>query len=138
MHDVISDILANPAVPRNRKRAAIIEAAGRYRDDTSYVTTRDEWLQMAAAMGVQNMGGPVRGFLAAFPTPTVERGAVMTHEAMDHSAMGHGAPAATAKPEPPPKSKVKPKPKPKPKPKQKPKQKPPADPHAGMDHGKKK
>ncbi|MEX1185207.1 MAG: hypothetical protein WEA80_01285 [Gemmatimonadaceae bacterium] len=86
MHDVVSDILANPAVPRERKRAEILLAARRYRDDSSFVQTRDEWLAMARMMGIQNMGGPVLGFLAAFPTPTVERGAVMA--GMDHSTMG--------------------------------------------------
>jgi hypothetical protein len=110
MHDVISDILANPNVPRNRKREAILEAARRYRDDTSYVMTRTEWLDMAKAMGVQNMGGPVTGFLAGFPEPTVERGAVMDHadhaapaaagDPVDHAAMGHTAPPAPAAPAP--------------------------------------
>ena len=83
MHDVVSDVLANPAVPRNQKRARILEAARRYRDDTSYVMTVAQWKEMAQMMGVQNMGGPVSGFLAAFPEPTVERGAVMA--GMDHS-----------------------------------------------------
>ncbi|MGK2935256.1 MAG: hypothetical protein ACSLFE_08475 [Gemmatimonadaceae bacterium] len=85
MHDVVSDILANPAVPRERKRAEILLAARRYRDDTSFVQTRDEWLAMSEMMGIQNMGGPVIGFLAAFPAPTVERGAVMA--GMDHANM---------------------------------------------------
>lgn len=85
MHDVVSDILANPAVPRNQKRAEILRAAARYRDNTSYVQTREQWLEMARMMGVQNMGGPVIGFLTAFPTPTVERGAVMA--GMDHANM---------------------------------------------------
>ncbi|HVF40074.1 MAG TPA: hypothetical protein VM939_09240 [Gemmatimonadaceae bacterium] len=84
MHDVISDILANPSVPRDRKRAEILKAAARYRDNTSFVTTPREWREMATMMGVQNMGGPVMGFLSAFPTPTVERGAVMTHSGMQH------------------------------------------------------
>lgn len=100
MHDVISDILASPEVPRNRKREEILRAAGRYRDATSFVMTETEWREMAAAMGVQNMGGPVSGFLAGFPTPTVERGAVMAHGGpggTDHAAMGHGQPA---KPQP--------------------------------------
>ena len=109
MHDVISDILANPNVQRSQKRAAILEAARRYRDDTSYVMTRTEWLDMAKAMGVQNMGGPVTGFLAGFPEPTVERGAVMDHadhaapaagNPVDHAAMGHAAPPAPAAPAP--------------------------------------
>jgi hypothetical protein len=99
MHDVISDILASPQVPRERKREEILRAAERYRDATSFVMTEAEWRAMAAAMGVQNMGGPVSGFLAGFPTPTVERGAVMAHGGpggTDHAA-GHGqaAPAST-------------------------------------------
>ena len=99
MHDVVSDILANPAVPRNQKRARIMEAARRYRDDTSYVMSVAEWKDMARMMGVQNMGGPVRGFLAGFPEPTVERGAVMA--GMDHSgAQGMASMQHAASPTP--------------------------------------
>jgi hypothetical protein len=98
MHDVISDILANPSVSRSQKRAEILKAASRYRDNTSFVMTPNEWRQMATMMGVQNMGGPVRGFMAAFPTPTVERGAVMSHASMpgmtNMQGMQHGTPAA--------------------------------------------
>jgi hypothetical protein len=96
MHDVISDILASPEVPRDRKRAEILRAAERYRDDTSFVMTEREWRDMSLAMGVQNMGGPVTGFMAGFPQPTVERGAVMAHGAhgaaggTGHGAMQHG------------------------------------------------
>ncbi|HEX2205057.1 MAG TPA: hypothetical protein VHG91_17230, partial [Longimicrobium sp.] len=88
MHDVISDILASPEVPRDRKREEILTAARRYRDATSFVMSVDEWREMSLAMGAHNMGGPVTGFLAAFPEPTLPRGAVMA--AMDHGAMGHG------------------------------------------------
>ena len=77
LHDVISDILANDAVPRNRKRAEILLAARRYRDDTTEVISREDWLGMAAAMGVENQGGPVTGVLPAPPKPTVELGAPM-------------------------------------------------------------
>lgn len=94
MHDVVSDILANPAVPRAQKRAEIQLAAERYRDDTSFVMTTEEWIAMSRMMGVQNMGGPVMGFMAEFPTPTVERGAVMSH--MDHAP---APPGPTARPE---------------------------------------
>lgn len=80
MHDVISDILANPAVPRDRKRAEIMRAARLFRDDTSYVMTTDAWLAMARHMGVVNMGGPSVGFLPELPVPTVTYGAVMTHD----------------------------------------------------------
>ena len=99
MHDVISDILASPEVPRERKRAEILRAAERYRDDTSFVMTEREWRDMSLAMGVQNMGGPVTGFLPGFPEPTVERGAVMAHGAAggtSHGAMPHGRAAAGA------------------------------------------
>ena len=59
MHDVVSDILASPVVPRDEKRHALLQAAGRYRDSTSFVTTRAEWLEMAKSMGVERMGGVV-------------------------------------------------------------------------------
>jgi hypothetical protein len=80
MHDVVSDVLANPSVPRGRKRAEILLAARRFRDDTSYVMPTEAWLTMARHMGVENMGGPAVGFLAPPPTPTVSYGAVMTHD----------------------------------------------------------
>ncbi|HEY0152413.1 MAG TPA: hypothetical protein VGB92_10465, partial [Longimicrobium sp.] len=70
MHDVISDILASPKVPRGKKREEILTAARRYRDDVSFVMSVDEWRGMAMEMGANNMGGPVLGFLAAFPAPT--------------------------------------------------------------------
>ena len=85
MHDVVSDILANPNVPRDKKREEIIRAARRYRDATSFVQTPAEWREMAQMMGVENMGGPPVNFLPTFPTPTVERGAVMA--GMDHARM---------------------------------------------------
>jgi hypothetical protein len=90
MHDVISDILANDAVPRSRKRAEILAAAARYRDDTTQVTTTEEWLGMAAGMGIENQGGPVIGVLRESPRPTVELGAVMRHDAGAHA--GHNMP----------------------------------------------
>ncbi|HVF38958.1 MAG TPA: hypothetical protein VM939_03585 [Gemmatimonadaceae bacterium] len=57
LHDVVSDILANPNVPRSRKRSAILEAAKKYRDLTSNVTTVEEWRSMSAEMGLAEMGG---------------------------------------------------------------------------------
>jgi ketosteroid isomerase-like protein len=79
MHDVISDILASPEVPREKKRQEILTAAARYRDGTSFVMPVEEWREMAVMMGVENMGGPAVGFLAALPEATVPRGAVMAH-----------------------------------------------------------
>jgi hypothetical protein len=105
MHDVISDILANPSVPRDRKRAEIVLAARRYRDDTSFVMPIEAWRTMAQHMGIENMGGPAVNFLAELPTPTVTYGAVMTHDERtgemtgfkygratggQHAAMAHG------------------------------------------------
>ena len=77
MHDVISDILANDAVPRQRKRAEILLAARRYRDDTTDVVTREAWIAMAQSMGVENQGGPVVGVLTGPMKPTVTLGAPM-------------------------------------------------------------
>ena len=94
MHDVVSDILANnEKVPRDRKRAAILEAASRYRDATSFPMSMAEWKSMGEMMGIENMGGPAVGFLAGWPTPTLARGASMA-EAM--KGMKHGAPGAMA------------------------------------------
>lgn len=97
MHDVISDILANDDVPRDRKRAEILKALARYRDDTTAVTTREDWLGMAQGMGVENQGGPVTGFPGEPPKPTVERGAVMRHDAGAAAGghAGHRMPADT-------------------------------------------
>ena len=80
LHDVISDILANPSVPRGQKRSEILLATRRYRDDTSFVVSRDAWRMMAEHMGIDNMGGPAVGFLPELPKPTVTYGAVMTHD----------------------------------------------------------
>ena len=80
MHDVVSDILTNDAVPRSAKRAEILRAARLYRDDTSYVMPVAAWLAMSKHMGIENMGGMSAGFLPALPTPSVTYGAVMTHD----------------------------------------------------------
>jgi len=58
LHDVVSDVLADVRIPRGEKRRRILDAATRYRDDTSSVVTLDEWRSMARAMGLEKMGGP--------------------------------------------------------------------------------
>ena len=58
MHDVVSDILASPVVPRPQKRTAILAALARYRDESADVMTPEEWREMGAAMGLDRMGGP--------------------------------------------------------------------------------
>jgi hypothetical protein len=96
MHDVVSDILTdNVKVPRKMKRAAILEAAARYRDGRTYIMPLAEWKSMGTMMGVANMGGPAVGFLPAFPKPTLPRGISMV-EAM--KLMGHGADSTGKKP----------------------------------------
>ena len=95
MHDVISDILANDSVPRDRKRAEILLAAERFRDDTSYIMTPQAWLTMAGHMGIENMGGPSAGFLPTLPTPTVTYGAVMSHDDRTGAMVGFKSGQAT-------------------------------------------
>ena len=95
MHDVVSDILANPSVPRGRKRAEILLAARRYRDDTSFVMSAEAWKTMASHMGLENMGGPAVGFLPELPTPTVTYGAVMTHDDRTGAMTGFSYGSAT-------------------------------------------
>ena len=58
LHDVVSDILADPAVPRGDKRRFILQAAASYRDDTTSVVTIEDWKAMAHAMDLTRMGGP--------------------------------------------------------------------------------
>jgi hypothetical protein len=94
MHDVVSDILASDAVPRNQKRQEILRAAERYRDDTSFVMTEREWAGMSVSMGVDNMGGPATDVLIPPAAATIAPGAVM-----DHAAHGQAPSAAGAAPE---------------------------------------
>ncbi|MFP5367451.1 MAG: hypothetical protein ACLGIS_11475 [Actinomycetes bacterium] len=112
MHDVISDILVSREVPRSAKRQEILRAAALFRSDTAFAIPYEAWLGMGEMMGLNNMGGPAVGFIAALPEPTVPRGmsmAGMDHTSMpgmqhgqpgaqpaDHSAMGHAMPGDTA------------------------------------------
>jgi len=91
MHDVISDILANAELPRDRKRAEILLAASRYRDDTTEVMSQAMWIEMATGMGIENQGGPVVGALSPLPIATVEVGAVMAHDMGGHAGHDMGA-----------------------------------------------
>jgi hypothetical protein len=90
MHDVVSDILASDAVPRDRKRQEILRAAERYRDDTSFVMTEREWADMSVAMGVENMGGRATDVLIPRAEATIAPGAVA-----DHAAHGQAPSAPT-------------------------------------------
>ena len=104
LHDVVSDILANPNVPRDQKRSTMLRAAAAYRDDTTEVMTVAGWRRMSLAMGATNMGGKASGIINAPPIPTLERGAVMKHD-KDGNAIGEHAghnmaPADSGKPVP--------------------------------------
>jgi hypothetical protein len=93
MHDVISDILASTEVPKNRKRAEILLAGERYRDDTSFAMTREEWRAMAAAMGAHNMGGVATGIiLTELPKPTLPVGATHRDAMQGRGHEGHQVP----------------------------------------------
>jgi hypothetical protein len=73
LHDVAADILASPAIPRGRKRAMLLRATAAFRDATSDVYAREEWLAMSLAMGVEAMGGSTEDALAGRPLPVRTR-----------------------------------------------------------------
>jgi hypothetical protein len=50
LHDVVSDILASPTIPRAQKRRALLIAAAAYRDTTTAVTSVQEWKEMSTMM----------------------------------------------------------------------------------------
>jgi hypothetical protein len=68
MHDVISDVLTDARIPRSRKRAEILLAARRYRDDTTAVVSEADWRSMSIAMGIAEQGGPAVGPVEVGPT----------------------------------------------------------------------
>ena len=83
VHDVVSDVLANARVPRGRNRAEIIIAARRYRDDTSFVMTEQEWRGITQEMRVENMVGPVQPTAPAGHTmPCCARDSAGAHRIM--------------------------------------------------------
>lgn len=90
MHDVVSDILANPDVARDAKRPLILAAGRAYRDDTTEVMSVEAWKRMSLAMGVENQGGPAVGLLPGLPRPTMPRGAVMRHDKDGNPLEEHG------------------------------------------------
>jgi hypothetical protein len=58
MHDIIADILASPAVPRDAKAREIDRALDEFQDGTKNVIEMEHWWMMADHMGgVEKMGG---------------------------------------------------------------------------------
>jgi hypothetical protein len=62
MHDIISDVLASPTIPRDRKREVIVQQLEEFRSPVGNVLSMEEWRGMADHMGgVAAMGGPAVG-----------------------------------------------------------------------------
>jgi hypothetical protein len=58
MHDIISDVLASPAIPPARKRDEIYRQLEEFRSDGSNVISMEAWREMGPHMGgVEAMGG---------------------------------------------------------------------------------
>lgn len=70
MHDIISDILATDAIPRERKREMIYRQLDELRNPATNVMSWDDWRKMGDMMGgVAAMGGPATGLIAGPPAP---------------------------------------------------------------------
>jgi hypothetical protein len=59
LHDVVSDVLASRDLTADAKRDAILLAMARYRDTSSFVTSREDWLEMSRSMGTVDTAGLV-------------------------------------------------------------------------------
>ena len=73
LHDIISDILVSPKIPRGQKQAEIYAALSRFQDATNDVLPIEHWWMMGEMMGLDKMGGPAVGPLPPPATqPSVE------------------------------------------------------------------
>jgi hypothetical protein len=64
MHDIIADVLASPAIPKDRKRQVIHQQLEEFRTPVGNVISLEEWRGMADHMGgIAAMGGPALGLL---------------------------------------------------------------------------
>jgi hypothetical protein len=62
MHDIISDVLASPGIPIDRKRETIYAQLAEFRSTAGQVMTTEEWWGMVDHMGgLDAMGGPPTG-----------------------------------------------------------------------------
>jgi hypothetical protein len=77
MHDVISDILVSGQVAD--KRREIYRQADLFRDPEAMAVTREEWIAMALAHGLDAQGGPAIDILPPAPT-----GEATPHEHHEH------------------------------------------------------
>jgi hypothetical protein len=94
MHDIISDVLASPAIPADRKREVIYQQLAEFRSPSRNVVSMEEWRDMATHMGgIAAMGGPAVGLLR--PLEAAPAGAHEGHAAPAPAGAheGHTAPA---------------------------------------------
>lgn len=69
MHDIISDVLASPKVPHDRKRAVIYQQLAESQRSDQNIMTLDDWRNMGDLMGgVGLMGGLALDILPGPPT----------------------------------------------------------------------
>jgi hypothetical protein len=47
LHDVVSDVLLSPTIPRSAKRETLLRAAAAYRDDVTSAITIQDWRSMS-------------------------------------------------------------------------------------------
>jgi hypothetical protein len=68
MHDVVSDILVSEAVAREELGAELYRQVLLFLDPGVLATSREAWIAMALAHGVDAQGGPAVGWLPEVPT----------------------------------------------------------------------
>ena len=89
MHDIISDVLASPTVPRDRKRAVIYQQLAESQRGDQNIMSLDDWREMGTMMGgVGIMGGPALGILPDPPTTGASVPEMAGMAGMDHGAQG--------------------------------------------------
>ena len=89
MHDIISDVLASPTVPRDRKRAVIYQQLAESQRGDQNIMSLDDWREMGTMMGgVGIMGGPALGILPDPPTTGASAPEMVGMPGMDHGAQG--------------------------------------------------
>jgi hypothetical protein len=70
MHDIISDVLASPLIPRDEKRAVVYRQLAEFRNPATNVIPMEAWRTMADHMGgVEAMGGPALDLLRSPAAP---------------------------------------------------------------------
>ena len=91
LEEGLLDILVAREIPRSAKRQEMLRLAESFRTDTVSTLDVAQWLEGAAGLGLENMGGPAAVIPVEPAAPTVARGAsmagMMGGPAHDMSAM---------------------------------------------------